>query len=628
MRSKNHIVCLFFLIIIFSAGTMSTNKCQLAQPSADFIQFNPLLSGITWGNVTVVSDGVGGLYWNNDTSSDVEVAVDAQGNVHAVWEDRTDSWGLWGNDTEIMYAKYTFVLGEWSNITIVSDGYNGVWGWNDGQSEDPDIALDLEGNIHVVWDDTTDSLDRWGTDKEIMYAKYTVGTGWSNATVISDGYGGVWGWNNETSGDPEIAVDNTGNVYVVWDENTVAPGKWGTDKEVMIVNYSASSNLWSNCTVISDGYNGVWGWNTDGNNNPVIATDLSGNVHVAWEEWTPGIWGTDEEIAYVSFSQQTKSWSNVTIISDGYNGVWGWNDEFSGYTSIATDSNSDIHVVWEDYSVGIDSEIMYTKYTNGTGWSNATVISDGYDGVWGWNSEYSGDAKIAVSSQNTIHVVWEDDTAGAWGPGNDYFTYFDREIMHVTWTAASGWTNVSVLSDGYNGVYWNHNESTDPAIALDPLNGMMHVLWDEETEGTWGIDKEIFHVHSAGETDAPIITIHSPNPNQTFAAEAPTYNITINEQNLYKVWYTINESNIVIISDQNGTINQTLWDSLGDGQLILKFYANDTYRNIGSNQLIIIKAVPGVDFLLIALVLTGIGIIAIITAAWFYRQKNKISDNI
>ena len=63
-----------------------------------------------------------------------------------------------------------------------------------------------------MWRDITEG--GWGYDSEIMYVNYTEGNGWSNATIISDGYNGVY-WNDGGSFNPEIAVDNTGRLHVV-----------------------------------------------------------------------------------------------------------------------------------------------------------------------------------------------------------------------------------------------------------------------------------------------------------------------------------------------------------------------------------------------------------------------------
>ncbi|KKM43599.1 hypothetical protein LCGC14_1562760, partial [marine sediment metagenome] len=72
-------------------------------------------------------------------------------------------------------------------------------------------------------------------------------------------------------------------------------------------------------------------------------------------------------------------YTNATVISDGYGGIF-WNDGFSQYPAIAIDDSGKTHVVWEDSSTGpwgTDNEIMYASYTEATGWSNVSVISDG-----------------------------------------------------------------------------------------------------------------------------------------------------------------------------------------------------------------------------------------------------------
>ena len=52
----------------------------------------------------------------------------------------------------------------------------------------------------------------------------------ANATVISDGIQDII-WNDGMSYYPEIAIDNSGNLHVVWADET--NGVWGTDQEIM-----------------------------------------------------------------------------------------------------------------------------------------------------------------------------------------------------------------------------------------------------------------------------------------------------------------------------------------------------------------------------------------------------------
>jgi hypothetical protein len=68
-----------------------------------------------------------------------------------------------------MCANFTTATG-WSNATVISDGYNGVY-WNDGSSYDPTIAIGTN-QVHIVWSDGTDGV--WGTDKEIMYVNFEI----------------------------------------------------------------------------------------------------------------------------------------------------------------------------------------------------------------------------------------------------------------------------------------------------------------------------------------------------------------------------------------------------------------------------------------------------------------------
>ena len=366
---------------------------------------------------------------------------------------------------------------DFSNATVVSDGFNSSY-WNDAGSYDPAIAVDTSDKVHLVWEDYTDGV--WGVDAEIMYATYNTATGWSNATVISDGYNGSY-WNDGESYDPTIAVDSSNAVHVVWYDYT--DGVWGTDIEIMYATYTTATG-WSNVTVISDGYNGVY-WNDEQSTNPAIAIDRSDKVHVVWDDYTDGVWGIDTEIMYATYTTAT-GWSNVTIISDGLNNIY-WNDGLSTNPAIAVDSSNDVHVVWHDDTYGVwgtDAEIMYAHFTSDFGWLLPRIISDGYNGSY-WNDGHSYNPEIAVDSSNSVHVVWYDWTDGVWGT--------DDEIMYVNFTKINNWSNITILSDGYNGVYWNDGHSRAPTIAIS--TNQVHVVWEDGTDGVWGADYEIMHAN-------------------------------------------------------------------------------------------------------------------------------------
>ncbi|MHA2283825.1 MAG: right-handed parallel beta-helix repeat-containing protein [Promethearchaeota archaeon] len=88
--------------------------------------------------------------------------------------------------------------------------------------------------------------------------------------------------------------------------------------------------------------------------------------------------------------------------------------------------------------------------------------------------------------------------------------------------------------------------------------------------------------------DPPTIIINTPTPKE-YNATAPEFNIVVNETYLYSLWYTINNSGEKYYITENGTINQDAWDALGNGTVIIAFYARDIAWKLGSNSVVIIK---------------------------------------
>ena len=58
------------------------------------------------------------------------------------------------------------------------------------------------------------------------------------------------------------------------------------------------------------------------------------------------------------------------------------------------------------------------------------------------------------------------------------------------------------------------------------------------------------------------------------------------------MWYTINNGATNIFFTLNGTINQPLWDMLPEGNVTIRFYANDSIGNLNFQEITIVKAIP------------------------------------
>jgi len=81
------------------------------------------------------------LTWTSGGSFHPALAVDPYHNLHLVWHDNP------AGNFEIYYRKTNTHGSTWTPAERLT--------WNSGQSWEPAIAIDLSGNIHVVWSDGT-----------------------------------------------------------------------------------------------------------------------------------------------------------------------------------------------------------------------------------------------------------------------------------------------------------------------------------------------------------------------------------------------------------------------------------------------------------------------------------------
>jgi hypothetical protein len=116
--------------------------------------------------------------------------------------------------------------------------------------------------------------------------------------------------------------------------------------------------------------------------------------------------------------------------------------------------------------------------------------------------------------------------------------------------------------------------------------GLSLTFYAKDTTGKIGhTDVTIFK-----DTIIPQITIDAPTFEEKFGAVAPNFNISIVELNLDSTWYTIDGGiTNITFTGLTGTVDQTEWDKLSDGDLTLTFYAKDSAGNIGSLGVLINK---------------------------------------
>jgi len=258
----------------------------------------------------------------------------------------------------------------------------------------PSIAIDSSDNVHVVWDG-----QGWGTNtsyNNIQYRKRT--TSWQAQEAVTD--------KNNYQVYPSIAIDSSDNVHVVWQGYG-----WGTNTGYVNIQYRKRTTSWQTQEAV-----------TDKNNYqvyPSIAIDSSDNVHVVWQGYG---WGTNTSYWNIQYRKRTTSWQTQEVVTD--------TNYHQYYPSIAIDSSDNVHVVWDGQGWGTNTSynnIQYRKRT--TSWQTQEAVTD--------KNNYQQYPSIAIDSSDNVHVVWQ---GYGWGTNTDYYNIQYRKRT-TSWQTQEGLTD-------------------------------------------------------------------------------------------------------------------------------------------------------------------------------------------
>ena len=298
--------------------------------------------------------------------------------------------------------------------------------WTSGESYRPDIAVDSSGHLHMAWYDKTPG------NEEIYYKKSTDGgSTWTPNKRLT--------WNSGVSYWPDIAVDSSGYLHLVWADRT--PGEFN-------IYYKKSMDkgaTWTAGQKLS--------WNSGGGIGPSIAVDASDNLHLVWYNYID----LNDEIFYKKSTDGGVTWTPSRRLT--------WNSGGSDVPTIAVDPSGYLHVVWED-ATPLNKEIFYKKSTDGGDtWAANKRLT--------WNSGNSAAATITADLSGNLHVVWYDNTPG------DYEIYYIKSA-----DGGAAWTTSERLS-------WTSDNSYQPAMSIGSSSNL-HVVWYDDTPG----NREIYYTKS------------------------------------------------------------------------------------------------------------------------------------
>ncbi len=238
------------------------------------------------------------------------VEVDSNGLVHVVWAKR--------DPEEELYTR-RWNGSTWTAAERLSNA--------DNESDYPDLAADQNGNVHLVWEDWRG----YPQDPDIYYRRWD-GAAWGPEQLLVD--------EGHYQNFPAVAVDPSGRVHVVWEDNRYEVPYPGHYRSIMYKRWDGTA--WTAEEVVATGGPHF--------RKPEIAADINGNVHVVWERHPNG-YEFQANLQYRRWNGTT--WSSIVDIVNMANA--------SRLPQILADQNASVHVIWQDDRSVQDYPEIYHK---------------------------------------------------------------------------------------------------------------------------------------------------------------------------------------------------------------------------------------------------------------------------
>jgi len=348
---------------------------------------------------------------NSDFSMTPQVAVDAAGNINVVWEDDTAS------NSNILFGRSTD-----GGITFLTQPLSNTVGY----SYSPRICVDGKGAINVVWVDDT-------TGNPVVYFSRSTDGGATFSPSMSLSSVAAY------SASPQVAVDGSGNISVVWESDSTPVGILFRHSADGGATFSTPVNLATNTT---------------GSLAPEMAIGVDGSINVVWED--------DFNFqSDISFRRSTDGGLNFspTITSPAINLSNNTGNSFGAH--VAVDLSGNIEVVWTD-NTSRNNDILFTHSSDGgvTFASPKNLSNSAGD---------SGNALVGVDANGNIYVAWQDNVPPA----------FNKDIYF----AHSSDGGANFLTTNLSN---NSGNSINPFMSVDAAGGI-NLVWMDKTPGNASI---------------------------------------------------------------------------------------------------------------------------------------------
>ena len=331
-------------------GNSTANLCYMMVDNNGNILINETCldpsPNATWGHVRRPSIGV-------DSNNNVHIVFHAQ-NIYEPWPDHTNSTTL--DSQEVVYLKINPYLADMNgssanyvDITLIPETI--ISTRDNTKSRAPNLAVDSEDNVHVVWFDN----ETFSTQGELHYLvmNSTGGIIVPETNVASGFYTDVdWG-------EPEIVVDSYDNAHVFF----VTEGWTGTTYSWRDIWYTmidgSTGNVLINSTQLTNSSE-TWKYA-----RPFIDIDSEDKIHIVWHDSRFKGNGTGaEEIFYMEIdpylddrSEDSADPATIKVVDEM---LVSENDYVKSYlANIAVDTQGMSHVVWINEWAGEYTDLYY-----------------------------------------------------------------------------------------------------------------------------------------------------------------------------------------------------------------------------------------------------------------------------
>ena len=358
-------------------------------------------TGSTEDRMISVDDGEGSLV---SGEKPIDMAINSLGDLFVVWAESLTNVGF-----EVMLLKSTDLGENWTpsnqDFPISYEGGN--------RALEPAIAVDYNDNLHVVWhqsgiESTTEILYGYSEDG---------GETWTSQTedrVISFPDG-----NHATY--PDVAVDSDDNVYVVWREQVV-------NGDVLSYAVHFGKKPAGETDFSSETEDLLAAMEHRSTTRPCIAIARDNSLHVAYEARNDVDGSYKGAIYYTQSIDGGASWSGLT--DEVFVDRNPYDDTTAADPSIVVGCTGSIAVCYGtfDLSSGENRSEPRVSYSTDFGqtWSGNTTPE--IVGHWesGGDSRPGYNPDICVSSDDTLHVVWNEDCSDEGGSSGYYEIMYSR----------------------------------------------------------------------------------------------------------------------------------------------------------------------------------------------------------